>query len=235
MKPLVIYGAGGSGREIAWLADAVADADAESDAHGHAACFVDDDPSLIGRSVGGLPVLPFEVARIRYADAAWVNALGNGAMRRRLVERCIAAGLDVSRVLVHPEVPRMGRVQIGHGTLIAAGCVLSTDIVIGAHVHLNVGCTVSHDSVVEDYVTFAPGARVCGNVHVESGAWLGAGATVINGVPGRRLRIGAGAVVGAGACVVGDVPAGATVVGVPASPIDRSSGAGSAAKPGESA
>jgi len=48
-------------------------------------------------------------------------------------------------------------------------------------------------------------------VHVGEGAWLGAGATVLDGV-----SIGDGAIVGAGAVVRGDVPARAVAAGVPA-------------------
>ena len=46
---------------------------------------------------------------------------------------------------------------------------------------------------------------------VEDGAWIGAGAILLDGV-----RVGEGAVVGAGAVVTGDVPPHTLAVGVPA-------------------
>jgi acetyltransferase-like isoleucine patch superfamily enzyme len=54
-------------------------------------------------------------------------------------------------------------------------------------------------------------ARTSAGISVGDGAWLGAGAKVLDGV-----EIGARAVVGAGAVVRESVPEGATVVGVPA-------------------
>jgi acetyltransferase-like isoleucine patch superfamily enzyme len=59
---------------------------------------------------------------------------------------------------------------------------------------------------------------------IGSGAWIGAGATVLPG-----CDVGSRAVVGAGAVVVGPVPSGAVVGGVPARRIDVASGAKSEA------
>ena len=70
--------------------------------------------------------------------------------------------------------------------------------------------------MIGDFVTFAPGVHCNGNVHIEDFAYLGAGAIIRQGQPGRPLRIGRGAVVGMGAVVTKDVPPGVTVVGNPA-------------------
>ena len=51
---------------------------------------------------------------------------------------------------------------------------------------------------------------------VEDGAWIGAGAILLDGV-----RVGTGAVVGAGAVVTQDIPAHAVAVGVPARVVRR--------------
>jgi sugar O-acyltransferase (sialic acid O-acetyltransferase NeuD family) len=219
VRPVLIYGAGGSGRETDWLVQRrVAAGDA---GHGLTAAYVDDDPDATGTTVGGLPVLPFDVARTAYPEALWVHAVGASAVRRRLVERCEQAGLHAAPALVDPSVDVSGRLELGVGTLVAAGAVLTTDVHLGRYVHVNVGCSVSHDSRLEDFVTLAPGVRICGNVHVQPGAWLGAGAVVINGRPGAPLVIGEDAVVGAGACVIRPVPAGGRVAGVPARALDE--------------
>lgn len=53
-------------------------------------------------------------------------------------------------------------------------------------------------------------------IAVEDGAWVGAGAILLDGV-----RVGKGAVVGAGAVVTRDVPPHSVAVGVPARVVDR--------------
>jgi acetyltransferase-like isoleucine patch superfamily enzyme len=57
----------------------------------------------------------------------------------------------------------------------------------------------------------------CQGIVVEDGAWIGAGAMVLDGV-----RIGRNAVVGAGAVVTKDVPANCVAVGVPARIVESS-------------
>ncbi|MGH7625559.1 MAG: hypothetical protein ACREOJ_09600 [Gemmatimonadaceae bacterium] len=107
-------------------------------------------------------------------------------------------------------------VELGEGTIVCAGCILTVNIAIGRHVHLNLDCTIGHDAVLEDFVTLAPGVHVSGCVKIERGAYLGTGAVVINGTQVRPLVVGAGAIVGAGAVVTKNVSPGVTVVGVPA-------------------
>ncbi|HET6467913.1 MAG TPA: NeuD/PglB/VioB family sugar acetyltransferase [Geminicoccaceae bacterium] len=207
---LLLFGTGGHAREIVALAAAAGTATPVA--------FIDDDAGCQGRWLGRLEILAFDAALARFPDAAVLPAVGDPALRERLAGRIAAAGRPVL-TLFHPTVTLAGTAVTGPGTVVFAGCAVSVDVAIGAHVHLNLHCTVSHDSVLEDFVTLAPGARICGNVRVGRGASVGSGATVINGRPDRPLLVGAGAVIGAGACVVRDVPPGATVVGVPARPL----------------
>jgi acetyltransferase-like isoleucine patch superfamily enzyme len=76
---------------------------------------------------------------------------------------------------------------------------------------LNTGCIVDHETLVGTATHICPGARVAGRVIIESGAFIGIGATII-----QSIRIGCEAVVGAGAVVISDVAPMSTVVGVPA-------------------
>ena len=73
-----------------------------------------------------------------------------------------------------------------------------------------------------DFVTFAPGVHCNGNVVVEDHAYIGTGAILKQGQPGQPLVIGKGAVVGMGAVVTKSVAPGATVVGNPARPLQKS-------------
>jgi sugar O-acyltransferase (sialic acid O-acetyltransferase NeuD family) len=207
VTPLLIFGAGGAAREIAALA-----ADAGEFIP---AAFVAPER---GADLAGLPVLTLYPALARFPGAHAIAAVGSATLRRAMLAEMTAHGLKIA-TLVHPTAYIGPRVSLGEGSIVSAGCVLTCDIAVGRGVYLNIAVSVSHDGVLEDFVTLSPGVRLAGAVHVGAGAFLGVGATTINGGPGAPLRIGAHAVVGAGACVTGDVPPGSKVVGVPARPL----------------
>jgi len=206
---LIIYGAGGFAREVAWLA---------SECGARVVAFVDDDLSKAGATVNDIEVVSFDDARVRFASAKLALAVGNPVVRQRLVAKAARGGFAFAE-LIHPRVERSRWISYGTGTVICAGSILTTNIRIGDHVQVNLGCTIGHDVVLEDFVTLAPGVHLSGWVHVCEGAYFGTGSVVINGTADKPVVIGAGAIVGAGACVVKTVKENTTVVGVPAKPL----------------
>jgi hypothetical protein len=207
--PIVIVGAGGFGREVLDVIEAINAAGGDLEFRG----FLDDGPvdeALLERR--GVRLLG------RVDDAAqtpvkYVIGIGNSEVRRRLDGQLAAAGLEPA-TLVHPAATMGAEVGVGAGSIITAGVRITTNISVGRHVHLNLNVTVGHDSVLDDYVSVFPGATVSGNVTIGAGTTIGTGANILPGV-----TIGEGAFVGAGAVVTRDVEAGETVVGAPARPV----------------
>lgn len=206
-KKLYIFGAGGSGREVAWLAHQSWGNEVEVE-------FLVDIPEYPRRNIDGhgirhiSEVTPESGARI-------VIAVGDSLARRRIAALCAASGLRET-IVVHPRAEMSGCVEIGPGTIICAGVILTTNIRVGRHVHINLSSTVSHDAVIGDFATLSPGVHVSGHVHIGQGAFIGTGANLINGSADAPLVIGEGAVIAAGACVTKSVDCGALVAGVPA-------------------
>ncbi len=214
MTDLIIYGAGGFAREIAWLADDMA-------LSGHenykVSAFVDDDPARSGEIVNDVPIMLFDEACAHFPDAKFVLGVGSPKARITLSSKVAAAGFGFAS-LVHPNVVQSRYNSIGAAAVICAGSILTTNIRLGNHVQINLDCTIGHDVEMEDFVTFAPGVHISGWVSLGRGAYVGTGAVIINGSRDKPLRIGAGATVGAGASVIRDVSEGDLVVGVPAKP-----------------
>lgn len=204
---LLIFGAGGFGREVAWLAQQCWGRTVDT-------CFIVDRPEYLVGSVAGLPVRLLDDCT-SFADARYVVAVGQPALRNAAVDACEGHGL-ISTTLVHPRVEASDSVIAGAGSVICAGSILTVDIELGVHVQVNLGCTVGHDTTIGDFSTLAPGVHVSGNVRIGRGVYIGTGATIINGHAGNPLVVGDGAVVAAGACVTRAVEPRAMVAGVPA-------------------
>ena len=213
MTQIAIYGAGGFAREVAWLVETCRDAGAPFEV----VCCIDDDENAHGAVLNGVPVMGLDVARSRFPAARIAGAVGSPKVREKLMQKAAAAGFGFATV-IHPGTQRSSSVEIGEGTVVCAGNILTTNIRLGRHVQVNLACTVGHDAVLDDYATLAPGVHVSGWVHIGKRAYVGTGANIINGTSASPLVIGDDAVVGAGACVVRSVEPGQTVVGVPARP-----------------
>jgi sugar O-acyltransferase (sialic acid O-acetyltransferase NeuD family) len=144
-------------------------------------------------------------------------AIANSQVREKLVHRCAADGVGFFQARA-ANVVELDDVQIGEGAVLCPFVTLTSNIRIGRHFHANLYSYVEHDCVVGDFVTLAPGVMCNGHVHIEDHAYIGAGAVIKQGLPGKPLVIGRGAVVGMGAVVTRSVPAQVTVVGNPARP-----------------
>ena len=208
---LVILGAGGMGQEVADLVRAAASDGTRWSLIG----FLDDDSSLHGLEVLGLPVL---------GDHRWLSgrraavAIGVGApaARRRAWTTVQSVGAAEAPALVHPAAYVGLGVELGAGTVVEAHATMTADVTVGRFGIVNVGATVSHNARLGDFATVAPGAHLAGNVRLGEGADIGIGASVTQG-----NSIGAWAIVGAGTVVIADVEADTTVVGSPARVVDR--------------
>jgi sugar O-acyltransferase (sialic acid O-acetyltransferase NeuD family) len=231
MKPIqiAIYGAGGFARELAWLAESCNEPQAGASAQVRkctraqereryrVVCFIDDKSVGQDRMMNGIPVLGLEDCRTKFPDARVLAGVGKPATRELLMDRTAQLGLKTLS-LIHPRVERSALVEIGEGTVICAGSILTTNIKLGRHVQVNLGCTIGHDVDIGDFATLSPGVHVSGWVRLGKRVFVGTGAVIVNGTEENPLKIGDDAVVGAAACVTRSVAAGLTVVGVPARP-----------------
>jgi sugar O-acyltransferase (sialic acid O-acetyltransferase NeuD family) len=216
-QKIVIIGAGGFGREVAWLIEDINASGGQWDLAG----FVDDNEELVGKSIGRYPILGGMDWLKGQNSLHAVCAVGVARIRKQIVDGLEGASVKWA-TLVHPSVimPRSTQLQppaMGEGCIVCASNVITVNVSIGRHVIVNLGCTIGHDALLADFVTLLPSVNVSGHVVLEEGADVGTGCQII-----QRLRVGSGTTIGAGAVVVRDLPANCTAVGVPAKPIKRS-------------
>lgn len=178
---------------------------------------LDDDPSLWGTSLRGwLPVLSGGIDALgdlrRKHDVEQVVCAGRGQVRRAIVQRLAAGGVDDGfATVIHPSVSVPESCSVATGSVLLAGCVLTAQVTVGAHVVCMPNVVLTHDDVVADYVTLCAGVVLGGSVRVGEAAYLGMGASVR-----ENIRVGAGSTLGMGSALMRDLPDGQTWAGVPA-------------------
>jgi sugar O-acyltransferase (sialic acid O-acetyltransferase NeuD family) len=214
-EPVVILGAGGFGRGILDVIDALNRQRPRYRVLG----FLDPDADALPASTrpGGRVI--GDDADLAGLDARYVISVAAPTSRRALHHAALQAGKCAIDALVHPTCSMGGDVRLRPGAVLTGGVRVASNVVVGRHAHVNFNSTIGHDAVLGDFVTVFPQVAISGYATLEDGVTMGTGSAVI-----PRVRIGRGATVGAGAVVVRDVPPNVTVVGVPARPVHRDAG-----------
>lgn len=173
---------------------------------------LDDDDSLRGRSVGGVPVVG-AIAEAATREERLLVTIGPSRSRADVVGRLRGLCVDEDRfeTYVAPSA-RIGTTsRLGRGCVVLDGVVVTADARIGDHVVIMPNCTITHDDELEDFVTLAAGVSLAGGVTLRRGAYIGTNASVRQGA-----EVGRASTVGMGSVVLTDVPQDEIWAGVPA-------------------
>jgi sugar O-acyltransferase (sialic acid O-acetyltransferase NeuD family) len=208
MKEVLIIGAGGFGREVLWT---ISDCNENNEEY-LVLGFIDDDKSLHGKTIDGFLVLGgLDWFKKNYQKSiSCVIAIGDPLRKKEIVNQ-LKKIEPTYATIIHPTVISSKSITIGAGTIIQAGTIMTINIAIGKHVHLNIDSTVGHDTVIEDYVTINPGVHINGKTTIGSSTYVGTGV-----VMKQEIKIGFESIIGAGAVLLENVPEKSVYAGVPA-------------------
>ncbi|ENM3927663.1 acetyltransferase [Vibrio cholerae] len=190
-KPLVLIGGGG---HASVLADILLGQGREI-----LAVISPDDLSL--RAVfAGLAHLTQdeEVKRFSPDSVYLVNGIGmlpRSMLRQRVNQQFLELGYQFETVIASDAHVSLFA-TIRSGAQILSGARVQTGAVIGEHTIVNSGALVEHDCQIGAYNHIAPRATLCGTVCTREAVYIGANATVIQGlVLESQSVVGAGAIV----------------------------------------
>jgi len=205
MIDIVIYGAGGLGKEVACLIHDINEVKRTWNLLG----FLDDSPKK--KEWFGYPVFEGKDYLKENKDIHVIVAIGNPRFKKRVVEK-IAAHVFFP-TLIHPnaQILDVESVKISLGCVITAGVILTCSISLSEHVLINLNTTVGHDTTVGSYSSIMCGVNIAGNVTIGNSNYIGSGSNILNGI-----MLEGEVIVGAGTLVNKSVQSNKTVVGVPA-------------------
>jgi len=164
MKDIVIYGAGGLGREVASVLNNFFP---EGEPRRFVGFFDDgkqiDEPiSHFGKCLGGINELnvwptPIEVAL----------CFGDGITSKTVYSKIINPNVSFPNLISRDfSISDKLTFKIGKGNIITGGCTVTTNVAIGDFNLLNGSVIFGHDVQVGSYNTFMPGCRISGEVTI---------------------------------------------------------------------
>jgi sugar O-acyltransferase (sialic acid O-acetyltransferase NeuD family) len=101
-------------------------------------------------------------------------------------------------------------IEIGEGSFICAGVIITTNVKIGKHAQLNLLTTIGHDTVIGDYFTSAPDVNISGNVNIGDFVYMGTNSAVK-----EKLNIASESVIGMNCGVTSNITEKGVYVGTP--------------------
>ena len=168
--------------------------------------FMEADENFQEPEVMGVPVIKqsdFDPKIYRV-----VVAIGDPKQRKKVVDDLPDNTCYTS--IIHPSAVVSKWVTVGEGSIITAGTILTCNIELGRHCHLNLHSTVGHDCRIGDYFTTAPGVNISGICHFGNCVYFGTNAAVKQGI-----KICDNVTIGMGGVVVKDINESGIYVGNP--------------------
>ena len=166
--------------------------------------FFVDDPYWVEGDSNLLPLSSFNPNEYEV-----LVAIGNPLDRYNVVNRLPKETKYFS--FIHPSAIILDdSIKIGEGSIICAGSILTTNIKIGKHTHINLQTTIGHDCVIGDFFTTAPGVKISGNCKIGNRVYIGTNVSIR-----EKILICDDVTVGLGSGVVKNILESGTYVGHP--------------------
>lgn len=177
LKNIVIYGAGGFGREVAWLIERINKVNPEWNVLG----FIDDvKTEMYGKTINNLPVLGGNDWLDGYKNEVYVTcAIGNSKVRRKVYDNLEKYDKVKLATLIDPSVCVADTAQIGAGSILCYACSIMVNVKIGKGVVVNIGTRIGHDSMLSDYCTCYVNTIVSGYAKIGEDSEIGSGAFIL--------------------------------------------------------
>jgi sugar O-acyltransferase (sialic acid O-acetyltransferase NeuD family) len=208
IKDIVIYGAGGYGREVDCIIHAINSVKKEWNLIG----FFDDglpigDSNEYGTILGGIEELNNWKNKISV-----VIAIGNPPILKSVLDKITNSEIDFPNIIA-PDILFLDRKNssMGHGNVLGFRTGISCNVHIGCFNNFNVNVFLGHDTRVGNYNMFNPSVRISGEVIIGSGNFLG-----VNSIVLQRKKIGNWIVLGANSVIIRKTKDCTTYIGNPA-------------------
>lgn len=183
-EDLLIFGCGGTGREIEQLVKQKY----------NLLGFLDDKrtgPDVIGK---------FDDYKTVNRNVKFCSSMSNYASMLRRKEFLQSIPLSRFINLIDCESRIYPTAKWGDAVTIFPGSLLSNNVVLGNHILVYHHCVVAHDVYIQDYCVLANSVTISGGVNIGTNCYIGTGATILD-----NISIGDNCIIAAGSTVISSV------------------------------
>lgn len=209
MKQIVIFGASGFGKEVHQLICDINVIYNDWDLLG----FLDDDVSLHGQIINGLPVLGGIDLLQNFTDLNIIIGISDPNLRIRVIKKIMEINKFIDfPTIMHPSVSVNSKfINYGVGNIIFQYCLFTVNIEIGDFNIFNTRVTLGHDVKIGNFNSFNPNVQISGNVIIGSSNFFAVNSVILQGI-----IVGNDNFVGACSLVIKKIKDSTKVFGIPA-------------------
>lgn len=204
MEKIAIYGAGGFGKDIAFLLEL-------SSKQYELIGFFDDTVEKGSKIVGYEVLGGKEVLNAIPEQLAVVFAINNGAVIKSIHEEITNKNVSFPNIF-HPRcVIDHKTLNIGIGNVFNIDVIISKDATIGNFNGFNNRATIGHDVMIGDFNHFSPNVQISGGVKIGNHNTFGLNSSII-----QYKKVGNLNKIGASSLIIRNVSDENSVFGIPA-------------------
>jgi len=208
MKDIAIYGAGGYGREVACLINAINGVKKGWNLVG----FFDDGLPIghkneYGEVLGGLNELNDYQKLLSV-----VMAIADSQILVKIIRKIFNKNIDFPNIIAPDFIlADKDSFQIGIGNIIGFRCSMSCNVKVGNFNRLNYDVTLGHDDLIGNYNMFNPSTRISGEVTMGDCNFIGVGGIIL-----QQVKVGNNVTIAANSVIIRKTKDNTTYIGNPA-------------------
>ena len=154
-------------------------------------------------TVGAIEDINFDKSKI-------LLCIGDPVIRKKIVDSLPKNVNYMTYIDKYALILNKETVNIGVGSIITSGCLLTTNINIGKFTVINLNTTIGHDTTIGNFVTVSPGVNISGNVNIGNNNFYGSNVSIRDNV-----TICDNVIVGMGSTVLKNIQIPGTYFGSP--------------------
>ncbi len=189
MKNIIIYGAGGLGRDIA---DMIL-----TENKANILGFIDDNKA--GKKIDNFNIYNFEQVKKEFSDFYLVLAVGDPIIKSKIKSKLEPEEVKYANI-VSEDAYVSKSADLGRGCVVYPEAILGANVKLGDHVLICGNTSIGHDAVVKDMSSIAFNCSIGGNTIIGRDSYVGSGTHIKD-----ELEIGKNCIVGMNSSLLNDL------------------------------